>query len=307
MKGRFWEASSMIHKGKVVAEKGKYKVIDCEACGFKHLDPIPSKEEIERYYEKQYYQKKIPKLLDPKKEASELEWENLWFRDRLFILNKHIRHKPKRLLDVGCGNGFFLKFMSKNGWEVVGIEPSPSASEYARSLGLNVFNMTLEKFAEDRWYGYFDAINLKCVLEHVPNPREILEICKGLLKDSGIICIEVPNDFNILQLQAHKLGRPQYWIVTPDHINYFDFSSLERLLKNTGLEIVLKTTDFPMESFLLMGENYIGNDEVGSKCHQKRMNFELNLPDEIRRNIYESLAELGIGRVCIVYAKLSGA
>jgi len=53
-----------------------------------------------------------------------------------------------------------------------------------------------------------------------------------------------------------------------------------------------------------MGEDYIGNNEVGSKCHQKRMNFELNIPDELRRNI--SLAKSGIGRNCIMYAKLRG-
>jgi len=275
-----------MHKGKVVAEKGKFKVIECEMCGFKHLDPIPSKEEIKEFYERQYYQEKIPKLLDPEKEEKELQWSNLWYRDRLLTLNKYIEDEPKILLDVGCGNGFFLKFMSENGWEAFGIEPSPKASEHARSLGLNVFNTTLEEFVEKRWCGYFDAINLKCVLEHVPNPMEILEICKSLLKDSGMICVEVPNDFNILQLQVHKLNKPQYWIAIPDHINYFDFDSLEKLLKSLDYEIVLRTTDFPMEFFLLMGEDYIGNDEVGSKCHQKRMKFELSLPDELRRDIY---------------------
>ncbi len=40
-----------------------------------------------------------------------------------------------------------------------------------------------------------------------------------------------------------------------------------------------------MELFLLMGEDYIENYKVGSKCHQKRMEFELNIPDEIRRDI----------------------
>jgi len=57
-------------------------------------------------------------------------------------------------------------------------------------------------------------------------------------------------------------------------------------LKSLDYEIVLRITDFPMEFFLLMGEDYIGNDEVGSKCHQKRMKFELSLPDELRRDIY---------------------
>jgi len=275
-----------MHKGKVVAEKENFKIIDCEICGFKHLDPIPSKEKIKEYYERQYYQEKIPKLLDPQKEAKELRWSTLKYRDSLSTLNGYIGDRSKRLLDIGCGNGFFLKFMKENGWEVFGIEPSPKASEYARSLDLNVFNITLEEFTNDKWFNYFDFINLKCVLEHIQNPVEVLKICKSLLKDSGMIRIEVPNDFNTLQLQVHKLGKPQWWIAIPDHINYFNFYSLEKLLENLGYEIVLITTDFPMELFLLMSEDYIGNNEVGSKCHQKRMNFELSLSDELRRNIY---------------------
>jgi 2-polyprenyl-3-methyl-5-hydroxy-6-metoxy-1,4-benzoquinol methylase len=275
-----------MHKGKVVAEKDNFKIIDCETCGFIHLDPIPSKEEIKEYYERQYYQEKIPKLLNPEKEAKELEWSKLWYRDRLLTLNKYVGDEPKRMLDVGCGNGFFLKFMKENGWEVFGIEPSLKASEYARSLDINVFNATLEEFSDNKWFNYFDAINLKNVLEHVSNPIKFLGICRSLLKNSGVICVEVPNDFNNFQLKVHKLGKPQWWLAIPDHINYFDFRNLERVLENLGFEILLRTTDFPMELFLLMGEDYIGNNEVGNKCHQKRMNFELNITDELRRNIY---------------------
>ena len=234
------------------------------------MDPIPSKEKIKELYEAQYYQEKMPKLLDPEKETKELQWSNLWYRDRLFTLNKHITDETKRLLDVGCGNGFFLRFISENGWDSFGIEPSPKAGEHARSLGLNVFNTSIEDFVENQWYGFFDVVNLKCVLEHVSNPMEILGICKSLLKDSGMICIEVPNDFNILQLQVHKSGKPQWWIAIPDHINYFDFRSLEKLLESLGFEIVLRTTDFPMELFLLMDEDYVGNDEAGNICHQKK-------------------------------------
>ncbi len=293
-----------MHKGKIIAEKGIHKVVDCEICGFKHLDPIPSKEEIKEYYERRYYQEKIPKLLNSEKERNELPWSNIWYRDRLLTLNKYAGDESKSLLDVGCGNGFFLKFMGENGWEAIGIEPSPEASEYTRSLGYRVFNTTLEEFVEDRWFNYFDAVNLKCVLEHITNPKKILEICKSLLKNCGMICIEVPNDFNLLQLQAHKLGKPQWWITARDHINYFDFHSLEKLLLRLDFEIILRTTDFPMELFLLMGEDYIVNDQIGSKCHQKRMKFEQSIPDELRRHIYISLAKLGIGRSCIVYAKL---
>jgi len=58
-----------------------------------------------------------------------------------------------------------------------------------------------------------------------------------------------------------------------------------------------------MELFLLMGDNYVDNPEVGKQCHQKRVNFELSIPKELRRNLYNKLAELGLGRDCIIYAR----
>ena len=99
------------------------------------------------------------------------------------------------------------------------------------------------------------------------------------------------------------MDKKEWWIAIPDHINYFNFQSLEKLLKFYGFEILSKTTDFPMELFLLMGENYVDNPEAGKLCHQKRVNFELSIPKELRRNMYEKLLELGLGRECIIYAR----
>lgn len=284
----------------------EYRVVDCFKCGFKHIEPIPAKGEIEKFYKSQYFQKKKPKLLNFKKEKREEKWVALAWKDRLEVFEQHIKTYSRKLLDVGCGNGFFLKFMKEKGWEVTGIEPSSVAYELAKSLDLEVFNMTLEEFAGRNQSLMYDAINLRCILEHVPNPIEILKLCKSFLNQSyGIICVEVPNDFNPFQLQAEKvLNKPRYWIAIPDHINYFNFETLKRLLENASFKVILRTTDFSMELFLLMGDDYIGNEGVGSKCHQKRMNFEMALPDNLRRRIYMKLACLGIGRNCIVYAKI---
>nr|WP_321496417.1 class I SAM-dependent methyltransferase [uncultured Methanolobus sp.] len=297
-----------MHKGKVIATDRDTDIIECELCGFKHQNPIPSKEKIQKYYEEKYYQETKPKLLDYEKEIRDLKWSHLWYRDKLDILNNYANYftSNRRLLDVGCGNGLFLKFMEENNWDVYGIEPSCEASEKANSLIHNVYNTTLEEFSDQKWHGYFDFINLKCVLEHVPDPIEVINICKDLLNESGMICIEVPNDFNVLQLQTEKNGlcKSNYWLAIPDHINYFDFDSLTKLLDKCGFDIYLQTADFPMELFLLMEENYVDHCEIGSAVHEKRTKFEMNIGDELRRDIYKSLAKLGIGRTCIVYAKL---
>jgi len=61
--------------------------------------------------------------------------------------------------------------------------------------------------------------------------------------------------------------------------------------------------DFPMEMFLLFGDGYVGNPEVGSQCHKKRVAFELSLPVEVRRNLYRCFAKNGLGRDCLVFAR----
>jgi hypothetical protein len=57
-----------------------------------------------------------------------------------------------------------------------------------------------------------------------------------------------------------------------------------------------------MEMFLLFGDNYLDDKTIGEECHKKRMSFEMNLPPSVRRIIYRHLADIGIGRNCIVIA-----
>lgn len=296
-----------MHRGKVLCKKDSFEIIDCADCSFVHLNPIPRENELKEFYEKQYYKEKRDKLKIPKKVVKEKLWyEKVVWKDRLDVFDENVRKYPKRLLDVGCGYGHFLKFMKENAWKVTGVEPSPVACKYAKSLNLEVFNMTIKEFkSQFKKQHFFDAINLDSVLEHLPNPKEVLEISKDLLKNNGVIHVTVPNDFNLFQLQANKVvSKPSWWIAIPDHINYFNFETLEKLLEKGGFEIILRTTSFPMELFLLMGDDYVRNDQIGSLCHQKRMNLELNLPNSVRRKLYQKLASLGLGRECMVYGKV---
>jgi len=126
-------------------------------------------------------------------------------------------------LDVGCGNGVFLNWIREKNIEVTGIEPSIKAWEYARSLNLNVFNLTFEKYMKMfREKNKFHIIILNCVLEHIQDPLVFLKKCKELLRDNGVIYVSVPNDFNQLQLAANRfINNPLWWVSIPAHINFF--------------------------------------------------------------------------------------
>ena len=104
-----------------------------------------------------------------------------------------------------------------------------------------------------------------------------------------------------------RLGKRRYWIAAPHHINYFSFDSLTRLLQRLGFAVVERDTTFPMEFFVLMGDDYIGNDAVGRGCHKKRMTFETNLMESglasFKRDLYRFLASKGVGREVVLYAQ----
>jgi SAM-dependent methyltransferase len=172
----------------------------------------------------------------------------------------------------------------------------------------------VERFLDDvEWdaLGAFDAVHLKLVLEHLADPAAVLAAARTVLRPDGVLCVQVPNDFNALQAVVQQtLDTPSWWIAPPFHVNYFDFASLRRLCDRTGFAVVQEDATFPMELFLLMGEHYVGDDGVGRACHRKRMALEERLAasgrNDLRRRASRALAASGLGREAIVYARVDG-
>lgn len=282
-----------------------YTIVDDPQYGFKRLDPIPGKEELEAIYNDDYYQTHYPDWIQ-KMQSEKAYWLSV-YDDRYAIFEKHLPSTQRRLLDIGSFIGFFLECGKNRGWDVLGIEPSEPARRIARENGHETLDGFFEEYTPEK-IGYFDVINLSLTLEHIEKPVEVLKNIYSFLKPNGIVCIEVPNDFNPLQAAAQKcLGLHSYWIAPPHHINYFNFDSLTALLEHTGFEVVSKLASFPMELFLLMGENYIGNDPVGRSCHARRMTLEKNLQaaglNDFKIKLYEFFAQQKVGRETILFGQ----
>ena len=292
------------HKYTQSFNRGSIKVIDCLTCGYKHLWPIPHISEIEEFYKNKYFKSVQEDYVE--KQSDDKEFLNFTYQDKLDIFNKLLdSNSEKKLLDIGCGSGKFLQFCYEKGWDCVGIEPNESLN---RSTDYPIYCEFIEKIDHSK-IGKFNVVVLSGVLEHISNPREICKLVydKFLLKN-GIICVEVPNEFNELQMIINEyIGEDKWWISYPDHINYFEKDSLNRLLESIGFNIELNIGSFPLELFVLFGENYLKNDDVGRAVHLKRVEFERALVKTNRANLkkilYQKFAEIGLGRTIITYAR----
>jgi len=295
------------HEGALISRANGFDVIFCSRCGFRHVVPLPDPTAMAQEYRDAYYTDEKPNFLAHAGEDQ--SWAELAQSDRLEIFERILGPARRRLLDIGSGPGFFLKTAQDRGWTARGIEPSRHAVAHARTLGVDV----VEGFFDSEnaaALGNFDAINLNNVLEHVPEPIAILETARSLLRAGGVIGVNVPNDYSPLQLAAAATRETgEWWIAPPHHLNYFDFSTLANLLERLRFRIAEKTTSFPMEAFLLMGENYTKDPVLGRTMHNRRKQFDLALEEagltKVRRAFYRALAETGIGREAVIIATKS--
>lgn len=292
------------HEGPRIARVNGLDLIQCVMCGFRHLVPLPDADHYETAYRSAYYRDEKPDYLAHAEE--DRPWADLAHCDRLDCFERFLGPARRRLLDIGAGPGHFLSAARARGWKVLGIEPSHRAAAHGRTLGVEV----VEGFFNPETapgLGRFDAIQLNNVLEHVPDPTELLLLARDLLEPGGMIAVTVPNDYSPFQIAARvAAGLPEWWVAPRQHLNYFDFESVSDLLARLDFQVMERTTSFPMEMFLLMGENYTADPALGRACHAKRRRFDLALNSaglkETRRAFYRALANAGFGREAVVIA-----
>lgn len=163
------------HKGKVLDTVKGFDVIDCERCGFKHIIPISTQDELKSIYKEEYYSKEKPLYLERHRE--DLDWWNLVYSERYDTFEEHLPPDRRRILDVGSGPGFFLLHGKDRGWQTLGIEPSAQAAEHSRSLELEIIEDFLTEQTA-RQLGNFDVVHMSEVLEHIPDPKNLLQIAR---------------------------------------------------------------------------------------------------------------------------------
>ena len=223
----------------------------CNECGMIRTDPVPADQDLPKYYESEEY-------LSHKNEKSGIfpriyDWvRNYAVKGKCKYVIKNSNLGSGKVLDIGCGIGYFLNGMRSAGWEAEGIEPSDNARAVAKSEfefdlknGNEVYNL-------DR--SSFDVITMWHSLEHVNDLDGYLKQINKALRNNGTLVIALPNHTSF-DAKYYK----EFWAAydVPRHLHHFSRSSIQRLLKNYGFKLKDKK-GMPFDPFYvsILSEKY---------------------------------------------------
>jgi 2-polyprenyl-3-methyl-5-hydroxy-6-metoxy-1,4-benzoquinol methylase len=206
-------------------------VVRCSGCGLLYANPRWTEEQMFGRYTEEYWAHYADAVRPTASDAAanQQRWDP--FVNAIEPARQDGR--PSKLLDVGCATGEFLSAAKTRGWDTYGVETSPMAAEQAeRFTDSQVHVGTLEAAPfED---GFFDAVTLWDVIEHLHSPSAYINRIARLLRPGGMLALTTPN---IRSLSFRLLGR-HWWVVGPnDHIYYFAPRTIERLLSERGFKI----------------------------------------------------------------------
>jgi SAM-dependent methyltransferase len=202
-----------------------FRLWRCAACSLVRTEPQLTSRELEPFYAEEYWG-------EGEIEAADENWIRRDQRHRTGFLQRF--RGEGSVLDVGCGLGFFLRALDPQRWDRHGVEPMPVPyRESARSLGSDRVHNS-ELIAAQLPSSNFDAITFWDSLEHLPNPRAILQEASRLLRPGGIILIGLPNFGGY---QARYFGEDWFGLSLPHHLCHYTRETLTRLLEPCGFRV----------------------------------------------------------------------
>lgn len=277
-----------------------YSLVKC-TYGWR-VDPTPSQSELEEYYRKVYYQDprgQYQKNYDSSELTYFLDTSNL-------VLDFAESHgvATGNVLDLGCGEGFFMAHAKLRGFGVWGADFSDFGLKAQNPEVLTDDNFAVGDVTHDRVFPdqSFDLVFCKNVLEHVIDPVSTVKTILSYLKPGGLAVIYVPNDFSELHQMIFggqdKKSTPMF--VPPVHLHYFNARTLHGFIEDCGAEVLDCYGDYPIDH-LLMSErfNYYSDRSVGPDAHVLRKKFHRYLASIDKKDklqLLRSMYTAGLGR-----------
>jgi SAM-dependent methyltransferase len=236
-----------------------FKLMKCNGCEFLITSPRPTNDKLGEYYISPSYVSHTTK--------AKTFFDKVYTATREFALNWKLTLVKKflttaidtaRILDYGCGTGFFLQKLQKNGFNIAGVEPSQLARTNAEKITNSIISPSLLEVS-----GTFDTITLWHVLEHVADLNETVEQLKSKLSAEGTIFIAVPN-YKSNDARFYKMDWAGYDV--PRHLWHFEQKTMKQLLSKHDLQLIA-TVPMKLDALYvsMLSEKYLaGKQTVGT-------------------------------------------
>lgn len=288
----------------------EFKDVFLNEYGFYELKNKPTADERKQVFENEYYQEGISSSYEKVYSDEQLRNMTYKFREKELMIRKYIPDCQQTIsvLDIGCGEGFFVSYFAKRGYEVCGIDYSIYGvkTQNPDIEDLIIQGESLEIIKEFiKVNKKFDVINMDSVLDMMVEPGETLDLCKQILADEGLFIAKVANNYSELQkrlLHTGKLSK-EFWLDNPGHPYYFNKDGFNTFFEKNGF----KQIDIYGESFIEFNlfddlTNYYENPAVGKNCYNAKLQIENYLYDISLTKVMEiqhCFGEMGIGRELI--------
>ncbi len=252
---------------------GIFNIKKCKKCHLAFVDPQPSFSKLKMYYPtSRYYSYSIEGKKGPFGALREY-LVNHYYKPNLISsifanLIKNVPAIPKwninrNFLDIGCGTGDTMLLLKKLGWKVYGLDIDKNAIKYAKARGLTDARYGTYKDISNYKDGFFDAIRLYHVIEHLDDPKLCLKLIKKKLKKGGELIIGTPN---IESFACRLFGRYWYNLDVPRHLFLFSPNTLKKMAEEEGFTVT--NLEFCSAGGIVGSLQYLTND-----LFKKRVNL----------------------------------
>lgn len=209
-----------------VSSKEEFRLHYLEDYDLFKTEPIPT--DLASYYPNEEYISHNDKKTDLVSMLYRLVKKYALFKKER-LCKKHIGGRGS-CVDFGAGNGAFVSYLSKKGWDAFGVEPSLYARKIAKENAitlvpdLNELNITK-----------VDIITLWHVLEHIPNYSKAIESFHSKLLPGGFLILALPN-FKSFDASFFK----NHWAAfdVPRHLWHFSKNAIDRIAKENGFSLI---------------------------------------------------------------------
>lgn len=215
--------------------EGLFPTSKCAKHGTVFINPMPSAQDLSALYPDDYYSYQTPAVESRVRRLA----RTILRYPRVYTLPDFDR--PGTMVDVGCGAGHYLLEMKRRGWTVYGVEPSRAAAEAGRRAGIEIrVGELADAGFEDKT---FDFVRSNHSFEHIPNPDDVLQQMRRIMKDDGKMFLGIPNFSGMWPAIYGK-----YWwnFGLPVHTFNYTVKGITQAIERNGFKIerVVHNSDY---------------------------------------------------------------